>query len=110
MARPSSNFKPRLCEVCGKEFIPYNSNQKTCSRACGRKLTNKRKADMMKVQRRTKNKPQSNMKAIAEIVKDNPAYGLKVAEMEGRIADKNTERVRERTKQILQDVMEELRL
>ena len=110
MSKPSSKFEPRICLVCGKEFTPYNATQKTCSEECSKKLANMRKTETRKKLKRGKKKPISNMKAIEEIVKDGPEYGLKVAEMEGRLIDKNTKRVRERTKEILQEVMEELRL
>lgn len=109
MAKPFSKFSPRRCVICGKEFVPYNSNQKTCSPVCGRRLANQRKAEMLKAQKRKK-KNVNNMKAIGEIVKDSPEYGLKVAEMEGRLPDKNAERVRARTQEILQEVLEELRI
>lgn len=29
-----SNYKNRICPVCGKEFEPQNSNQKYCSHDC----------------------------------------------------------------------------
>ena len=112
MSKPFSTFKPRFCVICGKEFIPYNSNQKTCSLECRKKLANKNKAESMKEYRSglKKKKKISNMKSIEAIVKDDPEYGLKVAVMEGRLVDKNAERVKEKTREILQEVMEELRI
>jgi hypothetical protein len=32
-------FKPKTCVMCGKEFVPYASCQKTCSKKCGRDNT-----------------------------------------------------------------------
>ena len=34
-------YKPRICEVCGKEYIPNSSTQKSCSDEC-RKLLRRR--------------------------------------------------------------------
>lgn len=32
-----ANYKPRKCEVCGKEYIPTKISQRCCSKACSLK-------------------------------------------------------------------------
>ena len=109
MSKKNSVFNPRYCIVCGKEYIPHNANQKCCSKECSyeHELERKRMESSLRSKRR---KPHVNtMGEITEIVKNNPDYGHKVAAMEGRIIDKNLQRITEKSKETLKEVMEELR-
>lgn len=33
-----SRYKPRKCEICGREYIPNSSTQKSCSEECRKEL------------------------------------------------------------------------
>lgn len=78
MANPKLNDwikeqEPRTCPVCGDLFKATNPNQKYCSKECY-KIANREKPKTTYVS--------ENMKKIAEIVKDSPDYGKKVARLE----------------------------
>lgn len=66
---------PRECPICGDLYQPTNPNQKYCSRECY-KIAERRKP------KQTTHYVSENMRKIAEIVKDSPDYGKKVARLE----------------------------
>ena len=112
MPRKNSVYDPRRCVVCGRLFFPTNSNQICCSKECSYEHNKQQKKD----RRRAKihygisyKSTGNNMKDIANIVKDDPHYGLRVAVIEGKISDKNLRRITEKSLEIFEEVMEELR-
>ena len=84
-----NNKTPRVCPICEKEFMPKNPTQVYCSHECLLQGRRKRyakyaqKGNAVKVT--SSSELSDNMKKIAEMVKDDPRYGLKVAKEEGRI-------------------------
>ena len=80
------SVKPRECPVCKKVFTPASGNQVYCSAECKnemRSIVRQRVGNAVKVT--PSSELSDNMKKIAEMVKDDPRYGLKVAKEEGRI-------------------------
>lgn len=108
MSRKNSVYEPRKCVTCGKMFVPINANQVCCSKECAYEHSKEKKKNRRKANGSYKSTG-NNMKDIANIVKDDPRYGLKVAVMEGKISDKNLQRVKEKTTKTFEEVMEELR-
>lgn len=84
--RFKENVQPRECPVCKKEFIPTSGSQIYCSFECKLEMQKIRKPKAGNAVRVTPSSEMSdNMKKIAEMVKDDPRYGMKVAKEEGRI-------------------------
>ena len=81
------NKTPRVCPICEREFMPKNPTQVYCSHECLLQGRRKRYAKYAQKGNAVKvtAKLSDNMKAIAEMVKDDPRYGLMVAKQEGRI-------------------------
>lgn len=80
------NAKEKACPVCGKMFDPVGTKQIYCSREC--KLAKKRERRARQRAENTIVVPKNisdNMRAIREMVKDDPSYGKMVARMEGKI-------------------------
>ena len=80
------SVKPRECPVCKKVFTPASGSQIYCSAECKNEMRNivrQRVGNAVKVT--APSELSDNMKKIAEMVKDDPRYGLKVAKEEGRI-------------------------
>ena len=80
------SVKPRECSVCKKVFTPTSGSQIYCSAECKNEMRNivrQRVGNAVKVT--APSELSDNMKKIAEKVKDDPRYGLKVAKEEGRI-------------------------
>ena len=97
--------KKRICPICGKEFISSHSNAKYCSVECGRigsAETKKRKLE----EEALKKKITSNSEAINAIARKTVHYGLYVAEQ--YLAEKARERVKQKSIDTQEDVMEEL--
>ena len=82
-----NNKAPRVCPICEREFMPKNPTQVYCSHECLLQGRRKRYAKYAQKGNAVKvtAKLSDNMKAIAEMVKDDPRYGLMVAKKEGRI-------------------------
>ena len=64
---------PRKCLVCGTVFTPRSPNHKCCCKACQKEYTNAKKREEAERKRTEYISP--NMKAIMEMVKDDPNYG-----------------------------------
>lgn len=79
-----ANAKERHCPVCDKKFLPTSATQVYCSHKCQLEMRKIRRARVGNAIAVPKNLS-DNMKAIYEMVKDSPEYGLKVARMEGKI-------------------------
>ena len=80
------SVKPRECPVSKKVFTPASGSQIYCSAECKNEMRNivrQRVGNAVKVT--APSELSDNMKKIAEMVKDDPRYGLKVAKEEGRI-------------------------
>lgn len=75
--------KPRICEVCGIEYVPITPNQKYCSMKCQRLSRKKRGGVRSEVVIRRN--LSDNMRKIYDLVKDDPGYGMKVARKDGWI-------------------------
>lgn len=84
--RFKESVKPRECPVCKKVFTPTSGSQVYCSAECKnemRSIVRQRVGNAVRVT--PPSKMSDNMKKIAEMVKDDPRYGMKVAKEEGRI-------------------------
>lgn len=48
--------RPRLCQQCGREYLPFNSLQKACSIACAKELGRKADKDRQTAKARASNR------------------------------------------------------
>lgn len=80
------SVKPRECPVCKKVFTPTSGSQVYCSAECKNEMRNivrQRVGNAVKVT--PPSQLSDNMKKIAEMVKDDPRYGMKVAKEDGYV-------------------------
>ncbi|MBR2740440.1 MAG: hypothetical protein IKD87_07195 [Oscillospiraceae bacterium] len=84
--RFKENAELRECPVCKKEFMPTSGSQIYCSFECKMEMQRIRKPKVGNAVRVTPpSKMSDNMKKIAEMVKDDPRYGMKVAKEDGYV-------------------------
>lgn len=66
------NYKPRICEVCGKEYHPEHPRQKYCSEGCRHP------------NRTVKEEPAKIMSELARINAEARTHGMRYGEYVGR--------------------------